>query len=113
LQPITDDDSAPHLRVGEFAVVDTSDTDPQHGEVYMVRWSSGRALIQQVIAKRHRLENRAFIGYWTRCLNFEPYDASAVCISPRSTADRPREFDEIKRALVGRVIGFCPAGAGQ
>ena len=78
----------------------------------MVRWSSGRASIQQVIAKRHHLEDRAFIGYWTRCLNFEPYEASAssVCISHRSTADGPREADELKRALVGGVIGFCPPG---
>jgi hypothetical protein len=38
LQPVTDGDSAPHLRAGEFAIVDTTDTEPQHGEVYLVRF---------------------------------------------------------------------------
>ena len=34
LQQVTDDDSAPHLRAGEFAIVDTTDTwPPQHGSL--------------------------------------------------------------------------------
>jgi len=115
LQLVVDDDSAPHLRVGEFAVIDTGDTDPQHGEVYLVRWSNGRKSIEQIIAKRHRFQDRAFIGFWTRCLNFEPYTSATgntLCVSHRSTMDGPREANEIKKAIVGRVIGFYQANDG-
>jgi hypothetical protein len=104
LQLVADDDSAPHLRAGEFAIVDTVDTDPQHGEVYLVHWASGRTSIQQVIVRRHRLGDEMSTGYWTRCLNFEPYSGAAP--SHRSMMDGPRAADAIKTALIGRVIGF-------
>jgi hypothetical protein len=45
--PITNDDSDPHLRAGEVAIVDTTDTEPQHGELYLVRWGSGRKSIER------------------------------------------------------------------
>jgi hypothetical protein len=64
--------------------------------------------IQQVIAKRHSCGEEAFIGFWTQCLNFEPYRSGSE-ISHRSMADGPREADMIKKALVGRVIGFYAA----
>ncbi len=112
LHPVTNDDSAPHLRAGEFAIVDTTDTEPQHGELYLMRWSNNRTSIQQIIAKSHRFEDRTFIGFWTRSLNFEPYSRAAgttLCVSHRSTMDGPRETDAIKKAIVGRVIGFYQA----
>jgi hypothetical protein len=106
---VKDNDCEPHLHAGEFAVVDTSDTDPQHGEAYLVRFGGKRSYIQQVVARHHRWEERAFVGYWTVCLNFRPYRAGEV--SHRSMADGPRQFDEMKMALIGRVVGFCPQGA--
>jgi hypothetical protein len=33
LFPVMDDDSDPHLRRGETAIVDITDREPQHGEV--------------------------------------------------------------------------------
>jgi hypothetical protein len=115
LQPVTDDDSAPHLRAGEFAIVDTTDTEPQHGEVYLVQFSR-RKSIQQLLARSHTYEGRSFIGFWTSCLNFEPYVEAAVrtpgqisCISHRSMADGPRTADVIQKSLIGRVIGIYQA----
>jgi hypothetical protein len=35
---VGDDDSAPHLKPGEFAVIDTSDTEPQRGEIYLIQY---------------------------------------------------------------------------
>src|ERR1700719_3914213 len=83
LQPVTDDDSAPHLRVGEFAIVDTTDTEPQHGEVYLVRVNKRTPWmkpglptevwrIEQLIAEQLDGPNGAAICFFTRCLNFEP-----------------------------------------
>jgi hypothetical protein len=38
---IPDRASSPHLRPGEFAVVDLSDRNPQHGELFLIQSSSG------------------------------------------------------------------------
>jgi len=70
LELVTNDDSSPHLRVGEFAVIDTSDIEPQHGEVYLVKRSSGGTAREQLLARRHTCGDRSYVGFWTRCLNF-------------------------------------------
>jgi hypothetical protein len=43
----TDDYSAPHIRPGEFVVVDTSDRQPRHLELYVIQWENGRRVICQ------------------------------------------------------------------
>ena len=34
--PVPDEDTAPHLHCGEFAVIDTRDRDPIIGEIYVI-----------------------------------------------------------------------------
>jgi hypothetical protein len=121
LQPVTNDDSAPHIRTGEFAVIDTTDTAPQHGEVYLIRWLSGKTSIVQLMARPfNNPEQGTLIGWWTRCLNFEPYDEAVAkarrrspgaipVISYRSMVDGPRLSDVIQRSLIGRVVGVYEA----
>lgn len=44
--PALDDKSDPHLRLGEIAVVDKRDREPQHGaEVYVIQCTSGRFIV--------------------------------------------------------------------
>jgi len=110
--PVANDDSAPHLRTGEFAIIDPTDTDPQHGEVYVVRWMDGGTSIRQLFSRPFQNESGQHIGFWTRCLNFEPFDMASAkgnFISYRSYADGPRLAARIKEALVGRVIGVYAA----
>jgi hypothetical protein len=38
---VEDDDSAPHLKHGEYAVIDRGDCKPQHGELYAIKWLDG------------------------------------------------------------------------
>lgn len=38
---VTDGRSLPHIRPGEHVVVDTSDRDPVHGELFLIQWQSG------------------------------------------------------------------------
>jgi hypothetical protein len=120
LHPVTNDDSAPHLRAGEFAIVDTTDTEPQHGELYLVRFHRpGRwpnpveevFYIQQIMVRRHLRpggDGETFIGFSMQCLNFEPYRETGQRrpglipeISHRSMA-----FPVLKEALIGRIIGI-------
>ncbi|MDO9385031.1 MAG: hypothetical protein Q7T86_19465 [Hyphomicrobiaceae bacterium] len=116
-----DDDSAPHLRLGEFAVIDPTDTSPQHGEAYAIRWACGRTSIEQLISQRLTNENGEFIGWWTRSLSFVPYDValqfaeqrarpgSILAVSSRCMVDGPRRAEAIQRATVGRVVGIFEA----
>jgi len=125
LQPVTNDDSAPHIRAGEFAVIDTTDTVPQHGEAYLIRWLSGRTSIVQLMSRPfNHPENGMLIGWWTRCLNFVPYDQALAearrgspgavpFISRRSMADGPRLADVIQQSLIGRVVGVYEAAQEQ
>ena len=123
LQPVTNDDSAPHIRAGEFAVIDTADTAPQHGEVYLIRWLNGQTSVMQLISRPfNNPEKGTLIGWWTRCLNFEPYDDALAkarrrspgaipVISRRSYVDGPRLADVIRQSLIGRVIGVFEAAS--
>lgn len=36
---VVDDGSEPHLRKSEYAVIDTSDREPAHGELYLIQFS--------------------------------------------------------------------------
>jgi hypothetical protein len=38
---IVDDASAPHLKVSEYAVIDTTDRELQNGELYVIQYESG------------------------------------------------------------------------
>ena len=37
----------PHIRAGEFAVIDPTDCEPVHGELFLVRWNGGSCSIMQ------------------------------------------------------------------
>jgi hypothetical protein len=39
--PVTDENNAPHLRIGEVAVIDTNDREPSAGELFAIDWQSG------------------------------------------------------------------------
>jgi hypothetical protein len=121
LQPVTDDDSAPHLRAGEFAIVDTTDAEPQHGEVYvvrfhrLVRWPEQVEevrYIRQIMVKHYRgPDGETFVGFCMQCLNFEPYRETGQRrpgliseISHRSMA-----YPVLKEDLIGRVVGIYQA----
>lgn len=118
LRLVSNDDSAPHIRAGEFAVVDPTDTAPQNGEVYIVEWLDGTASIRQLISRPFKIPGGGeAIGWWTRCLNFVPYDDALAAarrnapgaipfISYRSTIDGPRRAEIIQQSLRGRVVGI-------
>jgi hypothetical protein len=122
LHPVADDDSAPHLRAASSPSVDATDTEPQHGEVYLVRFHRrprwprqvGEEVryIQQVMVRHHRgLDDETFIGFWARCLNFEPY-VEAVQRTPGHMpiiSHRSMVVAVIRECLIGRVVGIYDA----
>ncbi len=53
----TDEYSVPHIRPGEFVVVDTIDRTPRDGEVYVIQWNGGRRNICQASRRQSRRVN--------------------------------------------------------
>jgi hypothetical protein len=104
LFPVMDDDSDPHLRWGEIAIVDTADREPQHGEVYVIQWSSGRRCITQLIGP-------GFSGFsppekdhwWTGALTHREYVPGH---GELRMIDGPRSKASVRKDLIGRVIGI-------
>lgn len=47
---VTDNCSVPHIRPGEFVVVDTNDRQVRHLETYVIQWNSGRRSVCEAVA---------------------------------------------------------------
>lgn len=120
--PVVDQDSAPHLRLGEFAVVDTSDTAPRNGEVYVIQWDSGRRMLCQ--ANRYK-PGQTFhingqdtwrVGSIRRGPSWEQLQAEVkrhaaagrIYMIP-GWCEAPLPQDYLQSKLVGRVIGILGA----
>lgn len=115
---VCDEDCEPHIHLGECAIIDTNDTEPQSGEVYLIRWASGATSIKQLFSRPFTsADHGERIGFWTRCLNFVPYNPSPSrksetgipVIGRRSYADGPRLAETIRKALLGRGVGVYAA----
>ena len=126
--PVKDNSSAPHLKCGEFAVCDTNDREPQHGEVFLVQWCTGGRDIKQVVVRQHRgIDGKDFEGWWTRKLAassltsaqknaaFDDIQAGKMRGGEASAflslcmADGPQLIEHFRKKLVGRVIGILGA----
>jgi hypothetical protein len=104
LFPVMDDRSDPHLRRGEIAVVDTADRDPQHGEVYVIEWSSGSRCITQLIGPGFSgFSSSEKDHWWTGALTSRE---SVPGFGELRMIDGPRSKAGLQKALVGRVIGI-------
>ena len=85
----------PHVKLGEFAVADTTDREPKVGEIYLLRWMNGTQSV--LVLKRDRRGD----------LWFGSMPGSLL----RATSDGPYEDDDYLRSkIVGRVVGVIPEG---
>ena len=89
----------PHLRPGDWAVVDESDTDIQDGELYLI--DMGKPIVCQV----YRRDN----GIWFHPYN-RPRDAEECLQWMREgreiwTSDGPLNEAYLPEKMLGRVIG--------
>jgi len=109
---VVDDRNAPHLKSGEFAVVDPADRAPQHGELFAVRYSRGPA-IMQVMWKEWLGE----ANWWCRCLD-RPRGAAAIAAWAQAgrtipSSDGPYAPGGLESLIIGRIVGvLVPLGQG-
>ncbi len=101
LFPVMDDRSDPHLRRGEIAVVDTTDREPQHGEVFVIQWSDGRRCITQLLNRSGFTSNKDH--WWTSPLTQRE---SVPGMGQLRMIDGPRSGAGMRKALIGRVVGI-------
>lgn len=91
---ITNDDSTPHLREGEFAVVDLHDREAQHG---VIRYDTGD---QQIVETKFR-------GVYWWCCDLAGFRKSETTIKGipefRGVADGPYERTEHTDAILDRL----------
>jgi len=107
---------APHLRPGEFAVIDTTDREISLGELYLIEQSHGPIIWQVILPK----------GLWApRTAEEEERQACRPCVMlmplapprtlpsgeidwryPVHTADGPIYRDALEPNILGRVVGI-------
>jgi hypothetical protein len=111
---VTDDSNKPHLREGEFAVVDMCDTAFVSGELYLIGWKSGHVAesICQVIERtmERGLDGKPFQGIWFCPLN-RPQRLEDIehWRGPLYASDGPLKPQYLPEYLKGRVIGVFVA----
>lgn len=111
-----DDANAPHINVGEFAVVDTSDRHLQHGELYLMQRDSGRRERSIVQAKIDRsVESDDDCPLWTtrELRGFRQVgktDDGLPLFTGMIDGWYPTEW--LEKRLIGRVVGVASGPLG-
>jgi hypothetical protein len=102
---ISDDASAPHLKAGEFAVVDTADRGLQAGELYVIQYSSGHHVVQ-IRSTRS--------GWWASDLaGYRQTDEKMFGVPVfAGMSDGPYTPSHLKKKLLGRVVGYAETALG-
>lgn len=108
--------NAPHIRAGETIVVDSSDREPIHGEVFLFQYSSGPRGVSQTMIRRHRevLQDdgtRAEEDLWWTCPLNRPQAGETIddWIKARRQlylSDGPCRAEVLRKKIVGRVVGI-------
>jgi hypothetical protein len=129
--PVEDDAFYPHLRRGEFAVVDLADHQPAQGELFLIAYSDPRvecgrsfALCQMVGRPRYRRPGGGWVQqpeagadpatcwiarHWLPPA--DPRDREASLRSGRiGTSEGPFTTEYAAEKLVGRVVGVWVPG---
>jgi hypothetical protein len=102
---IADDASAPHLKAGEFAVIDTTDRELQAGELYLIQYSSGRHVVQIRSSPS---------GWWASDLAGFRQTPEKIFGVPvlAGMSDGPYTPGLLKKKLLGRVVGYAETALG-
>lgn len=98
--------SEPHLRDAEFAVIDPADTAPMMGELFAVRFDSGREAIVEVgltdIVSIDGEHSTGWMIYWQK-------ELVTACGSGTRTmrwSDGPYREHHLSDKLMGKVVGI-------
>ena len=121
---VTRDGAEPHLNVGEYAVVDTTDLEVQHGELYLIQWTGGARLRQIVHVRGYRKNIKppgsanyepTHVWYVGDLRGFRKIGDVGLGGSPVfvGVSDGPYFTDHLQEKLIGRIVGFASSPLGS
>lgn len=126
---VTDNYSMPHIRPGEFVVVDTNDREVRHLETYVIEWNGGSRNVCEAVSREFNWSDKSIPkrGWSVRSISGlrgkAAYDAVMAAASTSrqgfvsevtglAWSDGPYRSDDgyLESKLVGCVIGlYSPA----
>jgi hypothetical protein len=116
---VSEDGSAPHLDVGEYAVIDTTDRELQHGELYLIQYNGHerRRYIVQVTSSYCNITGPGAedsLVWWTCDLRgFRRTDQKLDGIPVfAGLSDGPLTGAGLRSRLLGRIIGVAHTPLG-
>jgi hypothetical protein len=114
---VEDDGSEPHLKRGEYAVVDTTDRELQHGELYVIQHQSGNRPRRIVQVKARRLSPKQQAWWCSDLRGFRPVGiptaGSGGIPEYTGVSDGPYRAEGLIPKLVGRVVGYAVSSMGK
>jgi hypothetical protein len=115
---VDDDGSEPHLRRNEYAVVDTTDRSPAHGELYLVQFSKeGQRHIKQLKADQIHFDDNdePSLAWWVTDLRGLRQTKERIDGMPifAGLSEGPYEGDGISSVLIGRIVGYAHSPLGR
>lgn len=116
---VPDAASSPHLRPGEYAVVDLSDRTPQHGELFLIQSNCGerKRYIQQATRTWMAISSSGLPEkVWWLCdlagWRQEGADCTGIPIFA-GMSDGPMKKKGLKKMVAGRIIGYAESDLGN
>jgi hypothetical protein len=115
---VQEDGADPHLREGEFAVIDTTDRAAQHGELYVIQYDGldrPRKLVQLRAAQLNITGRGAepSLCWWVSDLrgfrrkgDYGGGGNYGGIPEYTGLSDGPYTTEDLERKLIGRVVGY-------
>jgi hypothetical protein len=114
---VPDNRQLPHLRAGEWVVVDPDDRVPTHGDLFMIQWQSGRAGPQVVEAGLMRnLSQQRGEPYWAVGARHRgAHNATALVFGEpgQIIGDFPYRSEQLTERFLGKVVGILEHAFGE
>lgn len=115
---VENDESDPLLKHGEFAIIDTSITDPEDGALFLIEWNRGaREIVEANLrynALSHRRTSRTpdgvsppewWVGAFRRPRSLHEINEALARRHVLRTVDGPYEASHLASKLIGKVVG--------
>lgn len=103
---VPDNRQLPHLRAGEWVIVDTSDRTPTHGDLFVIQWQTGGG--PMIVEAGWN----AKYGYWmvgSRCNRFNRGTGNLPVSEGMISGDFPYRTDQLEDRFLGRIVGILEA----
>jgi len=117
---VQDDGSVPHLREGEYAIVDLRDREPQHGEIYLIefRGFSRNRYLKQIQSDMLNITGPGAEPspvWWLSDLRGFRKTNEVVHGVPlfAGLSDGPYTTEDVQSYILGRIVGYALKPLGE